>query len=332
MTEQELSLLSTATPNIYFSRKIHIACNEYFVEKFVSYLDVISFKLKYDTTGLKNKLLSLDTNLKIHPSIFMSFFQLIDSMKTGVVYDIKKSISNIMDVLQNALNDKIFFPNISSVGSESWEYSYIEKLKSYDQKNIRGETTEIYPVSENMMPFHIENIQSALNMIESADKEIYDEIKEFVTHIKIFEGKVLRGDTSNISFGSIWLRVPEPEDDQVGYWIEHIVHETSHIRLEAHFFLEKLVLNSRDEKIFRAPIRDDLRPMRGIFHASFVLSRMVRIFTILSINGYDKRFRDRLQLCKLQFEIGLNTLEHPKARLSNNGLLIKKSLKECAYI
>lgn len=102
-------------------------------------------------------------------------------------------------------------------------------------------------------------------------------ITEFVTHIKIFEGKVLRTDTSNISFGSMWLRVPEPEDDQVGYWIEHIVHEVSHLRLEAHFFLEKLVLNSGDEKIFRAPIRDDPRPMRGIFHTAFVLARMVRI-------------------------------------------------------
>lgn len=48
--------------------------------------------------------------------------------------------------------------------------------------------------------------------------------------------------------------------------------------------------------------------------------------------GYDKRFRDRLQLCKLQLEIGLNTLEHPKAKFSDNGVLIKNSLKDCALL
>ena len=58
------------------------------------------------------------------------------------------------------------------------------------------------------------------------------------------------------------------------YYLQQIVHETAHLRLFVVNIEDPLVLNPPEQK-FRAPFRDDERPMLGIFHAYFVLARMV---------------------------------------------------------
>ncbi|NET44744.1 HEXXH motif-containing putative peptide modification protein [Okeania sp. SIO2B3] len=249
-------------------------------------------------------------------------------MKTKTVTVIKARLATMY---QNFSGLYLLYPckyTITSIETESWEYPYIKHLRSYDQKNIRGESADILPIENNQLTVHQENIRSAITLIQDAEPEFFAEFKEFVTHIKLFRGKVLRGDTSPRTFGAIWLRVPHELEDQVGYWIEHIVHEFSHLRLEALFFHDKIVLNPSSQKEFRAPIRDDLRPMRGIFHATFVLKRMVSIFKKLSMMGMDIRFRDRLQLCKLQLEIGLDTVYSEKAKLTTVGERIRDSFND----
>jgi hypothetical protein len=214
---------------------------------------------------------------------------------------------------------------IENIGKEKWEDTYIQGLREYDQKNIRGENVEVTPLNEDELNFHLTNIYSALNYIKEFDFDQFKELETFVTHIKLFKGKVLRGDTSSMGYGSMWIRIPDPHDDQVGYWIEHIIHELAHIRLESLFFHEKLVLNPYSEKKFIAPIRDDLRPMRGIFHATFVLIRIRRIFVKMSLAGMDIRFRDRLRLCELQLNIGMKTIFSNEANFSISGLKIRES-------
>lgn len=59
--------------------------------------------------------------------------------------------------------------------------------------------------------------------------------------------------------------------------IEHLVHETSHLFLNSILAHDPLILNEED-KNYVSPIRSDLRPMLGIYHTSFVLSRVIRIF------------------------------------------------------
>lgn len=58
------------------------------------------------------------------------------------------------------------------------------------------------------------------------------------------------------------------------YYAQQIIHETAHLRLFIANIEDPLILNAPEQK-FRAPFRDDERPMLGIFHAYFVLARMV---------------------------------------------------------
>lgn len=221
-------------------------------------------------------------------------------------------------------------PYVASILSEDWETANVKRMRAYDQVNIRGEHTIVWPLlDQSEIDFHRGNIDEAMALIRRYDPELAAEFDAFVYCVRLFTGRVLRGETSPATFGAVWLRVPEPEQDQVSYWLEHLTHEVSHLRLEALFMQEPLVLNAYADQRFRAPIRDDPRPMRGVFHATFVLARIIRLFRRLSIAGMDKRLRDMLRLFELQFEIGIETLRHDDAKFSPDGAAIRDLMPAC---
>lgn len=324
------NILSTSIPDAEGARTLLFQANENQKVDLKSLLISCSNKLHYDLSDLVEFVDNIDTSRQLIPAYYLYVQQLRDAIKTS-------SITNIMDAIQHLSwlqTYGVYVTNfkISSILSEYWEDSYVATMRQYEQKNICGESTIVRPISLSELKIHASNIEKALHLISISDPEVYAEIKILIVSIKLFQGRVLRGQASGNTLGAIWLRVPDENDDQVGYWIEHIVHEVSHLKLHAMFYQERFVLNADDERIFKAPIRDDLRPMLGVFHATFVLSRMVRIFRLLSFKGFATRFRDRLQLCQLQFEIGLNSVFSENAKLTENGKLIRESFKKCAFI
>ncbi len=57
------------------------------------------------------------------------------------------------------------------------------------------------------------------------------------------------------------------------YFLDHITHETSHLVLHTLMNVDPLITNGHAQR-FDAPIRPDPRPLYGIYHATFVLSRI----------------------------------------------------------
>jgi hypothetical protein len=320
----------TSVPSENASKNTIIKSNQNFKSIVTDYLICIEKNLKVDLQDFKNKVTSLDNSKKLHPSIYFYFREVQESVKYGIIKDLKINLAKLYGSIiskQSSID-----MSITSILSEDWEDEYVAHLREYDQKDICGNTTVVLPIDEYELYYHKNNIIKAIEIIQKYVPELHQEIDSFVTHIKLFKGEVLRGDTSARVLGAMWIRVPEQEDDQVGYWIEHIVHETSHIRLEHLFLMDKIVLNSAEEKVFKAPIRNDLRPMKGIFHATFVLSRMIMAFYLISTKAkMHKRFRDRLQLCKLQYDIGKESLKHPMASFSEIGKGIIRTLDETAH-
>lgn len=324
------SILSTSVPDEKGAKELMFYVAEKQKNNLLDLLKSCEKKLHHDFKSLVGFLQKIDCNRKLSPAFFLYTQELYNAIKSS-------SVDSIMDAIQRLLWLKSYGIyeqelRISSVLSEFWEVSYVKKMREYEQKNICGETTLVRPISDKQLEFHTSNIKEAISMISECDLDVAHEISILISSIKLFQGRVLRGQASGDTMGAIWLKIPDPHDDQVGYWIEHITHEVSHLRLHAIFFQEKLVLNPHNERKFRAPIRDDLRPMLGVFHATFVLARMIRVFKKLSFKGYASRFRDRLQLCQLQFEIGLNSVYSKEAKLTDNGKQIRESFKECALI
>jgi hypothetical protein len=62
------------------------------------------------------------------------------------------------------------------------------------------------------------------------------------------------------------------------FFLDKLVHEAAHTYLYAINLSEELVLNTREPK-FSSPLRRDDRDMMGIYHATFVIQRLILAFS-----------------------------------------------------
>ena len=103
---------------------------------------------------------------------------------------------------------------------------------------------------------------------------MHAEIVSHVSLIKLFTGRGIEGLSSPKAFGAIWLRMPEA-GEEIPWFLEHLVHECSHLHLNALLAFDPLLTNPND--IHQAPIRPDPRPLFQVLHGTFVLARNRRV-------------------------------------------------------
>lgn len=63
-----------------------------------------------------------------------------------------------------------------------------------------------------------------------------------------------------------------------------LIHESSHLKLFHAYLDDEIVLNNPSEA-YASPLRRESRPMNGVFHAAFVLARMILFSTDLLASG-----------------------------------------------
>jgi hypothetical protein len=131
------------------------------------------------------------------------------------------------------------------------------------------------PPDELAQQFH-QRIQSAYELMRKAIPELADEFKTVVSDIVMVVGDdqaqdQFDGGSSYFLWGALFLNASTKQNDVVV--LEALVHESAHMLLYACACDEALVFNPDDE-LYASPLRRDLRPMDGIYHASFVSARM----------------------------------------------------------
>ena len=119
-------------------------------------------------------------------------------------------------------------------------------------------------------------IISAFKLMQLAMPELAEEFKVLVSDIVMVVDDVksdyqFDGGSSYFLKGTLFLNATSHQTDIA--MVEVLAHESAHMLLYACTFDEPLVLNP-DEDLFPSPLRSDLRPMDGIYHATFVSARM----------------------------------------------------------
>ncbi|EFE06980.1 MULTISPECIES: aKG-HExxH-type peptide beta-hydroxylase [Enterobacteriaceae] len=126
-----------------------------------------------------------------------------------------------------------------------------------------------YCVSKNLL-------QYAIQIIELADKKLYEETRFIVDEIRLFDAVNVRAGTGFNTLGLVYIGEIK-DGDNVSRYIEHVVHEAAHNLLYAHWANTPLLINETDDLYF-TPFRKDHRPMSAIYHAMFVLCRTIYAF------------------------------------------------------
>ncbi|PAR84426.1 hypothetical protein CGT85_03280 [Vibrio cholerae] len=139
-------------------------------------------------------------------------------------------------------------------------------------------------------------ISRSLDILKQYDPVSFAEIECFIDTIYLTgatETSYIRSGCNFYMWGLILLYAEE--SNSIPYYIEHIVHECAHHALNVLNAHDQLVTNGFEER-FDAPLRDDPRPMIGLFHAYFVLFRIFLTLNKLSkcgLNEYQVEINSR---------------------------------------
>ena len=294
----------------------------------LSYLRAVQNSLGLDISLIIEKYEKLDPSQNFSPALFSLFAKLAHCSEQG-------EVPAIIDVLHqlNILEEKEILNSefqLSTILTEKWELDFVAKIRSEQIPSKSGGKTLVLPILSPVLPTYKRLFSNLKEQIRQIDFEFYQELDSYVTRVKLFNGQALKAITSASIFGAIYLRLPPADENMEVYFADHIIHETSHLQLDILLAFDKIVLNEDAEK-FQAPIRIDPRPMTGIFHATFVLSRMVRLFQRIVKDTPKQQYINRLDIFKRQFYQGLETIEK-NAVLTENGQRIKATFVQAAEI
>jgi len=323
----------TAVPLAGASHQLHQDFKDNLKKSFISLIETIGKSLPEKVNLSQEKIENLDTQFKISPAIYYIYFDLLASVRRNDVSRVLQFLKYFDNIPQQDLYKHDL--KIENIKEEFWEHELIDNLESRELFEGAPQTRLNKITDNRIFNDNEEKIKQSLDIIKKLDPIFYQEVDSYLSDIKIHKGQYIVGLTSPKFFGCVFLSLPRQRDKNIYlYYIEHITHETSHLNLNAILLHDRLVINNA-EAIYPAPIRKDLRPMLGVYHASYVLSRVVRIFNkIKQSNDYNEQLvfkgvDEKLEEFKSMFLKGIEVIEK-HAVLTSFGKKIFDSMMECA--
>lgn len=309
-----INILATAMPDKVHAATTRSLYNRKLQTSLGTLIQIAGNGLKRDTTRIQEETQSLDTNRAIHPAWYDAHHRLKAAMKAQNAKLVEQMLDYIgasVATLPYPVQGQI---SVDTIDCHPWQS---EVLAGFRSENFGiNRAGELVPVEQTTLLEHGNYALEAAALIGTCAPAMADEIDQLVNGLCLFGGiKAERGMVGGSDvrvFGEIYLRINDFDDHHMAYYAEHLVHECSHLYLHALMAHDPLILNDRTER-YPAPIRPDLRPMYGIYHATFVLSRMVWVFAAISKSQNQPEFEAALNLFRKQFQKGRDVvLTHGK--------------------
>jgi hypothetical protein len=131
----------------------------------------------------------------------------------------------------------------------------------------------------SLIPLNQRLIDRALAVLSQIDPEMADEHRILIQHYVLLDANNLVAGSSFEFLGLIFIGAIE-DPHGVLEMLYYLVHEQTHQYLYHLTAQDPFVLNDNTDR-HSAPLRADARPMEGIFHATVVLARCLRVFAKL---------------------------------------------------
>ncbi len=154
------------------------------------------------------------------------------------------------------------------------------------------------------------SIQKGAKILERSFPDFFSEFQDLVSEILVLKASGLKQGSSSELFGMIY-KSSLFRGEKVTDAVDFLIHEQSHLYVHALNKDDPILLNPA--QMYYSPLREEDRPLMGIYHATFVLSRMQYVLEkALTINEipdeeqeYCKELIGRYQQC---FHEGFDTI------------------------
>lgn len=263
--------------------------------------------LEFDERELLRIAEMIDKGAGMPPVVFSWYYDLVQALMNG---DPDQS-QLLLDLLAGAKarpKSRSFFRLRNPARCER-SAAYLGKFLQ-DSDDVSAQAAPL-----DVMPIFKARFERAMLLMQRIAPELAGEVDAIVHEvlpIVSMPGKreQIDGGSHYQLWGALFLNADFHLTDEA--MVEVITHESAHSLLFGLCTDEPLVRNEDDE-LFESPLRTDLRPMDGIYHATFVSARMHWVMSrLLDSDVLEASSRDQVDqarsLDKKNFESGLKVV------------------------
>lgn len=282
--------------------KLKYEANEFLLALLDTYKELLS---KYE--------IDFSDELKYHPAMAWS------------IYRDPENVELLKENLSISEQDKSWF---NSINDNDWVSRSLDILSESNSKDLNREIVlkMNVPTTEEC-----ELINRALSIIEKAWPEAYKQIKLLSKKIVVIDsnGDNFTSATGAYSFGAIFLK-NKPGWNAMNF-VDVLIHESGHQALMVKQTFGRMIENLT--KKADSPLREDKRWLNGTLHATYVLWRVLKVFSKIKESEVvlfeeEKITMDNLEKeFILRLEKGVEILEN-EAEFSNLGKIFFDEIKQ----
>lgn len=307
----------SAEPSGERTAKIHVCYRRYFIQQFLSSIDATAEGIKLDVSHIRDRIAGLDPEMRLSPAAYVCLADLGEAMSSGNITRVLDALWSIQRTTDAELRDGDL--RVEPAFSEEWERLFLSNVRGSE---IDGEGARLLrPLIDPDPSGHFVGVHEALKVIGVVDPQMRAEFDELVCRVELFTGKGYYGFSSPAAFGAIFIRLPDAEPCE--YFLEHLVRDLSHLALNMLMIHDPLLENPGD--MHKTRLSDDERPLFLILQATYVLSRLVRVFRRAG-EREPGRYDETLDHLEKKYGEGFRTVER-EARLTDPGRLLFRSFE-----
>jgi len=226
------------------------------------YLDVDASRLETALGQIRNT--------RQNPGVFARYYDLIFAIRSNRFTEANQLLTEIADLAGQPIEFAILPLEREHLGDD---YDRFARL-------LFAEYTGVNPMASPTGATHrayAQKLRDAMDIIARVDKSIHDEITALLVRIYITvsskdrSARSFAGVTSFMVWGASFINVEVYQTRWEA--VQFLVHEITHGLLFGLSCDEPLILNSPSEN-YPSPLRTELRPMEGLYHAMMVCARM----------------------------------------------------------
>jgi len=222
----------------------------------------------FDRAAVARLLDRLDAGCRVTPETFGCYYSLADALLDG---DLARATAEFaaLSSLPVPAGDRIVVP-LRPPERCARSRRYLDLLTG------EGDGAPILPVDAQIAASFAGRFERGLTLMREAAPELAGEVDAMVHEVVTIAGDPaanmqVDGGSHYQLWGALFLNASFHQTDAAMF--EVIAHESAHSLLFG-LCRDEMLVDNDDEPRYRSPLRSDLRPMSGIYHATFVSARM----------------------------------------------------------
>jgi hypothetical protein len=227
--------------------------------------------IAFDEPALARLIAGLRSGTRVSPDVFAIYYDLVESLLEGRE-DAGEALMAEIAAIGRPGGDLAIVPFArSELGARTFD-RYRRMMDTDPAAPYRFEE----PPAEAATAYAA-GIRAALDLMARADGELAGEFRSLVSQVLLATGESadglseFDGGSSFMLWGALFINPGRPKTDVE--LVETLAHESAHSLLFG-FAIDDPLVENPDSERFKSPLRDDPRPMDGIYHATFVSARM----------------------------------------------------------